>query len=126
MFWKIMFWATALLLIVPLPFKVGALVLGRDTRSPLVIIEELSNAVFLGIGLIAFWQYAYTNGISNSPQLWNGWLFIAIAWSILAVFKSPKLSYAQEKIGKTTTVAVSVLSTIFFLPMFVAVFNYAN
>ncbi|WP_123421773.1 hypothetical protein [Gallaecimonas pentaromativorans] len=126
MFWKIMFWATALLLILPFPFKIGAIALGKDKRPLSVKIEELSNAVFLSIGLIAFWHYAYSNEISTIPLFWYSWLFIAVAWSIFAVFKSSKLNYAQEQIGTKATIVVSALSTVFFVPMLVAVFNYAG
>jgi len=126
MFWKIMFWASALLLLMPLPFKLTALVKGKDTRPKSVITEEFLNALFLSLGLIAFWQYTYAGQTAGYPLIWYGWLLIAICWSIVAIFKSAKLDYAKEQIGKKATLILSSLSTLFFLPMFIAVFNYAG
>jgi hypothetical protein len=121
-----MFWATAFLLILPFPFKIGAILLGKDKRPIAVKVEELCNAAFLSIGLIAFWNYAYLDSTSNAPLFWYSWLLIAVSLSVLAVFKSSKLHYAKEQIGTRATVVASILSSVFFLPMLVAVFNYAS
>ena len=126
MFWEVMFWASALLLIVPLPFKLAALYRDKDNRPKSVIAEEFVNVLFMSLGLIAFWQYIYSNRTADYPLIWYCWLFIAVCWSIVAIFKSAKLDYAKEQIGKKATIILSSLSTVFFLPMFIAVFNYAG
>jgi len=125
MFFKTMFWLTAILIVLPFPFKVFEIVTGKDKRPLAVKVEELSNAVLLSIGLIGFWYYAFTDKASNSPWLWYGWLLLTVLLSILAVFKSSKLRYANEQVGSKATVILSVGSTLFFVPLFVAVFNYA-
>ena len=121
-----MFWATTLLLIVPFPFKLFSMVTGKDQRSFAVKFEEMSNAIFLAIGLIAFWQFAYLDTKSTVPIFWYAWLFVAVSWSLLAAIKSPKLDYAKEQIGAKNTIIISALSTLFFLPMFIAVYNHAG
>ncbi|WP_417760829.1 hypothetical protein [Shewanella sp.] len=57
MFWKIMFWLTFMLLVLPFPFKLAAMLTGKDKRATAVKLEEMCNAVFLAIGLIAFGLY---------------------------------------------------------------------
>ncbi|RLV57805.1 hypothetical protein D5018_20580 [Parashewanella curva] len=121
-----MFWATFALLILPFPFKLVSMITGKDKRSFAVKFEEISNAAFLAIGLIAFWEYSYSSNTSSTPMFWYVWLSIAVIWSIVAIFKSSKLDYAKEQIGTKATVILSIFSTIFFIPMFIAVFNYAD
>lgn len=126
MFWKIMFWLTFMLLVLPFPFKLAEMISGKDQRAFAVKFEEMANAVFLSIGLIAFWQFAYSMGTSSHPLFWYLWLGIAIIWSIVAMFKSAKLGYGVEQVGKKATVIMACFSTLFFLPMLVAVFRYAG
>lgn len=62
MFWQVSFWLLVLLLTVPIPFKIYGYITRKD-KSPLwVKIEAMSNAVFLAIGLIAF--YGFINDVS--------------------------------------------------------------
>jgi hypothetical protein len=51
---------------------------------------------------------------------------VSVGWSCIAVFKSSKLTYAKSQIGGKATVLFALGSTLFFLPMLVAVFNYAS
>lgn len=125
MFFKTMFWLTAILIVLPFPFKVFEIVTGKDKRPLAVKVEELSNAALLAVGLIAFWHYVYTDEASSAPWFWYCWIVSTVLLSIVAVFKSSKLGYAKEKIGSKATVILSVGSTLFFVPLFVAVFNYA-
>ena len=125
-FWKVTFWLTASLLILPFPFKLAGYISGKDNSPLSVKIEEMANALFLAIGLIAFWAYAYSKSIAIPPVFWYIWLTVSVGWSCIAVFKSSKLTYAKSQIGGKATVLVAVGSTLFFLPMFVAVFNYAS
>ncbi|MFT4940143.1 MAG: hypothetical protein ACI88A_003195 [Paraglaciecola sp.] len=125
-FWKVTFWLTASLLILPFPFKLAGYISGKDTSPLRVKIEEMANALFLAIGLIAFWAYAYTKPIAIPPVFWYIWLTVSVVWSCLGVFKSSKLTYAKSQIGGKATVLFALGSTLFFLPMLVAVFNYAS
>ena len=121
-----MFWLTFMLLVLPFPFKLAEMISGKDQRAFSVKFEEMVNAVFLSIGLIAFWQFVYSTGTSSHPMFWYLWLIIAIIWSIVAMLKSAKLGYGVEKVGKKATVIMACFSTLFFLPMLVAVFRYAG
>jgi len=125
MFFKVMFWLTAALLIVPFPLKLFEMVTGKDKRPFAVKVEELSNAALLAVGLIAFWHYVYTDEASSAPWFWYCWIVSTVLLSIVAVFKSSKLGYAKEQIGSKATVVLSVGSTLFFVPLFVAVISYA-
>ena len=124
MFWEISFWLLAVLIIVPFPIKIYGYITRRD-KSPLrVKIEEISNAIFLAMGLIAF--YGYINDISYfTPIFWKGWLVIVAILSTIGVFWSPKIKYAIEVMGKTKATVFMVFSTLIYLPMFIAVYQYA-
>jgi hypothetical protein len=124
MFWQISFWLLVVLLIVPFPFKIYEYITRKD-KSPLwVKIEEMSNAVFLAVGLIAF--YGSINDISYfTPIFWNIWLVIAVIWSTIGLYWSPKIKYVIEVMGKTKATVFMVFSTVIYLPMFIAVYQYA-
>ena len=124
MFWQISFWLLVVLLIVPFPFKIYEYITRKD-KSPLwVKIEEMSNAVFLSIGLIAF--YGFINDISYfTPTFWSIWLIIAVIWSTIGLYWSPKVKYAVEVMGKAKATGFMAFSTLIYLPMFTAVYQYA-
>ncbi|MFC4700337.1 hypothetical protein ACFO4O_09230 [Glaciecola siphonariae] len=124
MFWEVFFWLNTALLVLPFPFKVYGYVKGTDTSPRKVKIEEMGNAIFMALGLIPFFGFISEKSV-GPLYLWKIWLIIAVGLSILSIFRSPKLSYAKEKIGKTQTVIVSIFSSLFFLPMLVAVYFYA-
>ncbi|MCG9737409.1 hypothetical protein L1D32_04445 [Shewanella insulae] len=124
-FWLIMFWSTAAYLFIPFPFKVGALVMGKDKRPVAAVIEEQAHAIFHFLGLFAFWGYVYNDNSAANPLLWYGWLVIAILWSVVALFKSAKIDYAVSQIGPKATKALCLVGMLLLLPMYIAVFEYA-
>ncbi|QYJ92642.1 hypothetical protein [Shewanella spartinae] len=124
-FWVVMFWITAAYLLIPFPFKVGALVMGKDKRPVAAVIEEQANAIFHFLGLIAFWGYVYADNRVANPMLWYAWLVIAILWSVIALFKSAKVDYAVSQIGPKVTKILCLVGMLLFLPMYIAVFEYA-
>jgi hypothetical protein len=124
MFWHISFWLLSVLLIVPLPFKIYEYLTGKDTSPMWVKIEEMANAFFLTIGLIAF--YGFINDHAYfTKNFWKIWLVIAVVWSLISIFGSPKIKYAIEVMGKIKARVFMVLSALIYLPMFIAVYNYA-
>ena len=125
MFWVVMFWVTAAFLLMPFPFKLGALVMGRDKRPIAAVTEELANTLFHAFGLLAFWGYVYNDNSAANPVLWYGWLVIALLWSFIALFKSAKIDYAVSQIGSKATKVLALVGILFFLPMYIAVFEYA-
>ncbi|MCG9723641.1 hypothetical protein [Shewanella sp. Isolate7] len=125
LFWEFMFWVTAAFLLIPFPFKLGALVMGRDKRPIAAVTEELVNALFHAFGLIAFWGYVHNDNSAANPVLWYGWLVIAILWSFIALFKSAKIDYAVSQIGSKATKVLALVGILLFLPMYIAVFEYA-
>lgn len=124
MFWQISFWLLAVLLIIPFPFKIYEYATRKD-KSPLSVkVEEMLNAIFLAIGLIAF--YGFINNVSYfTPMFWKIWLIIAVLLSTVGLYWSPKTKYAVEVMGKKKTTVLMVFSTLIYLPMFIAVYQYA-
>lgn len=124
MFWQISFWVLVAIVVLPLPFKVLGYISGRD-KSPLIVkIEEMANALFLAVGLVAFYGFI-NNQVYLSSGFWQAWLFIAIAWSLLPIFWSPKLAYAAGVLGKNKVRLLAGLSCLLYLPLLFAVYFYA-
>ncbi|PKH87483.1 hypothetical protein [Colwellia sp. Bg11-28] len=124
MFWQISFWLLVVLLIVPFPFKIYEYITRKD-QSPLrVKVEEMLNAIFLAIGLIAF--YGFINNINYfTPMFWKIWLVIAVFLSTVGFYWSPKIKYSVEIMGKKKVTVLMAFSTLIYLPMFIAVYQYA-
>jgi len=124
MFFEIWFWLLCALIILPLPFKVYEYISGKD-KSPITVkVEEIFNALFLGIGLIAFYGYL-NNELYLFSEFWIGWLFISIILSIISIFWSPKLKYASDIMGKNKMKAMSAIGIIIYLPLYFVVYQYA-
>ncbi len=96
MFWIFCFWLTAALLLLPLPFKLNALITAKDTRSAFVKYEEWANTLLLAIGLMAFCSFTYPRSLPLSKHGWQGWLLLTIGVSIMALGRSAKLRHATE------------------------------
>lgn len=124
MFWQISFWVLVAVVVLPLPFKVLGYISGKD-KSPLIVkIEEMANALFLTLGLVAFYGFI-NNRLYLSSGFWQAWLFIAVAWSLLPIFWSPKLAYAASVLGKNKVRLLAGLSCLLYLPLLFAVYFYA-
>lgn len=124
MFWDVVFWCLVIILVVPLPFKLVGYIKGTDTSKTSVKIEEMTNAIFMSSGLIALYGYS-NNTMIFEPSIWKVWLVIAVAWSVLAIFWSPKLNYAAEIMGRKKTRILAIISSLIYAPLFVAVYLYA-
>lgn len=112
------------LIVLPFPFKVFEYLSGKDKSPVIVKVEEMANALFMALGLVAFHGFI-TDRVYLTPAFWKGWLIIAIAWSVLSTFWSPKLVYAAEVLGKNKMRMVAGISCIFYLPLLFAVYLYA-
>ena len=125
MLWKISFWLLVALIILPLPLplKIFEYFTGKDKSPVIVKIEEVSNALFMAIGLVAFYGYL-NNQVYMFPNFWKIWLVIAVIWSVLSIFWSPKLKYAIEVMGKNNMRIAAGLSCILYIPLFLAVYFY--
>ncbi|KKO49106.1 hypothetical protein VT06_07610 [Arsukibacterium sp. MJ3] len=124
MFWQVTFWILVALIVLPFPFKVFEYVSGKDKSPRIVKVEEVANALFMALCLVAF--YGFIAGKAYlTPAFWQGWLFIAIVWSLLPIFWSPKLVYAAEVMGKNKMRLVAGVSCILYLPLLFAVYFYA-
>jgi|TARA_R110000851_G_scaffold67191_2_gene151535 hypothetical protein len=124
MFWQISFWILVALIVLPLPFKIYEYATGKDKSSIGVKIEEMSNALFMAVGLIAF--YGYLNDqVYLFPSFWITWLVISVIWSVSAMFWSPKLTYATEVMGKTKMRIFAGIGLVLYSPLFLAVYFYA-
>ncbi len=124
MFWQISFWLLVVILVLPIPFKFYGYASGSDKSTLIVKIEEMSNAIFMLIGLTAF--YGYLNDqVYLNPSFWKAWLLIGVLWSFVAIFWSPKLAYAAEVMGKHKMRIAAGISCVLYLPLFLAVYNYA-
>ncbi|MCK7458772.1 hypothetical protein [Idiomarina aminovorans] len=124
MFWQVSFWILVALIVLPLPFKVFEYVSGKDKSPRIVKVEEFSNAIFMALGLVAFHGFI-TDTVYLTPAFWQGWLVIAIVWSVLPNFWSPKLAYAAEVMGKNKMRVMAGASCILYLPLLLAVYFYA-
>ncbi|KFZ38706.1 hypothetical protein HR45_04600 [Shewanella mangrovi] len=124
MFWQMCFWLLAALIILPLPFKLYEYATGKDDSPRIVKIEEMTNALFLGIGLIAFYGFIHQQ-LFLSKTFWQAWLVIAVVWSILSLFWSPKLNYATQVLGKKGMYIGAIIGVIITLPLLIAVYLYA-
>jgi hypothetical protein len=124
MFWQISFWLLVVILVLPFPFKVLGYINGSDDSKLSVKIEESANAIFMSIGLFAF--YGYINDqIYLNPMFWQVWLIIGVLWSIFAIFWSPKLAYATELMGKNKMRIAAGVGCVLYIPLFLAVYFYA-
>ena len=123
MFWQISFWILVVLIVLPFPFKIFEYISGKDESPLLVKVEEMANAMFMTLGLVAFHGFI-TGSVYLTPAFWKGWLLIAVAWSILPIFWSPKLAYATEVMGENKMRMVAGLSCVLYLPLFLAVYFY--
>ena len=123
MLWHLSFWLLVVLIVIPLPFKIYEYLSGKD-KSPLIVkIEEMSNAIFTAIGLIAF--YGFLNNESYLfPAFWEVWLIIAVLWMILPIFWSPKLDHARKIMGAKKTGFWIAFSCALHLPLLLAVYFY--
>lgn len=99
MIWKFTFWLTASLLVFPLPFKLAGYISGKDPNPLRVKIQEITNAIYFSIGLVAFLAYAFDKQLTVPSMFWFIWLTIAVLWSCLVIFKSSKLTYAKSIYG---------------------------
>ncbi|WP_226662375.1 hypothetical protein [Microbulbifer aggregans] len=125
MFWTMSFWILALIMIVPIPFKFIGYWSGKDTSPVSVKIEETTNAVFMALGLVAF--YGFISGSQpDHPNIWYAWLAITVAWSVISMFWSAKIKYAEEVMGKTKMRVALGIGVVVFSPMLVAVYLYAS
>ncbi len=124
MFLQIWFWLLCALIILPFPFKIYEYISGKD-RSPFIVkVEEIFNILFLSLGLVAY--YGYLNNESYLfSNFWLGWLALSILFSVFSVFKSPKLKYATEVMGKSNMQIVAVIGIAFYLPLYFVVYQYA-
>ena len=124
MFWQISFWLLVVILVLPFPFKVFGYIKGSDDSSLSVKVEESANTIFMSIGLIAFYGFIH-NKTYLTPVFWQIWLFIAVLWSIVAIFWSPKLAHATEVMGKSKMRIGAVVGCALYIPLFLAVYFYA-
>ncbi|WP_415228043.1 hypothetical protein [Psychromonas sp.] len=124
MFWQISFWLLVVILVLPFPFKVLGYIKGADDSKLSVKIEESANAIFMSIGLFAFYGYINDQIYLNST-FWQVWLIIGVLWSIFAIFWSPKLAYATELMGKNKMRIAAGIGCFLYIPLFLAVYFYA-
>jgi hypothetical protein len=124
MFWQISFWVLVALIVLPFPFKVFEYVSGKDKSPWLVKAEEMANAFFMASGLVAFHGFI-TGKVYLTSAFWQCWLVVAIVWSVLPLFWSPKLAYAAEVLGKNKMRMLAGVSCLLYLPLFFAVYFYA-
>ena len=124
MFWQISFWLLVVILVLPFPFKVFGYIKGTDDSALSVKVEESANAIFMSIGLVAF--YGYINDqVYLTQTFWQVWLLIGVVWSIVAIFWSPKLTYATEVMGKNKMRVAAATGCVLYIPLFLAVYFYA-
>ncbi len=124
MLWQISFWLLVVILVLPFPFKLYGYFNGSDKSALIVKIEESVNAIFMSIGLIAFYGYL-NNQVYLNQSFWKMWLLIGVIWSIVAIFWSPKLAYATEVMGKNKMRVAAGVGCVLYLPLFLAVYYYA-
>lgn len=122
--WEVLFWVLLILLVVPLPFKLIGYLKGSDNSKTIVKVEESLNALFFSFGLIAL--YGFNNQIQFfNAAIWQVWVIIAIAWSVISVIWSPKIAYANEVMGRNKTRVLVAISTLLYAPLVFAVYLYA-
>ena len=124
MFWQISFWVLAVILILPLPFRIHGYLYGRDKSPVIVKVEEIGIMLFFAVGLVGFYGYLHHETYMY-PNFWKGWLIVCVSWSLLSFFWSPKLNHVAAQIGKMRMLLIATLSLLVFSPMFVAVYLYA-
>ncbi|MDB5971272.1 MAG: hypothetical protein JWQ90_3722 [Hydrocarboniphaga sp.] len=125
MLWQIYFWLLAAMLVLPVPVKLLAYFSGKDKSSMLVKAEETTNACFFCVGLIGL--HGYIHSVHVGPAgVWYLWLGIALAWSVLALFWSPKLAHAGHVLGLRKARILAGASTVLLLPLLFAVYSYAS
>ena len=125
MFWLISFIILLAITVVPFPFKIYGYLSCKDDSPKIVKFEEITNALFMSLGLFAFYGFI-TDKVYLTPEFWNGWLCVAIVWSLLPLFWSPKLDYASEMLGRNNMRLLAAVSSILYLPLLFAVYFYAN
>lgn len=122
--WEVLFWVLLILLVVPFPFKLIGYLKGSDNSKTIVKVEESLNALFFSFGLIAL--YGFNNQIQFfNAAIWQVWVIIAIAWSVISVIWSPKIAYANEVMGRNKTRVLVAISTLLYAPLVFAVYLYA-
>ena len=125
MFLEIYFWLLLALTIIPFPFKIAGYLTGKDNSPAIVKGEEIINTIFTSVGLIGFYGY-----LNNEHYLyaafWYGWLAVSVLFSVIAIFKSPKLKYATKVMGKKNTVFLASISTALYIPLYYVLYQYAN
>lgn len=121
MFWQVSFWILVALITLPFPFKVFEYLSGKDKSPVIVKVEEMANAIFMALGLVAFHGFI-TDTVYLTPAFWKGWLFITIVWSVLPIFWSPKLAYAAEVMGKNKMRIVAGVNCILSFSLLFAVY----
>ncbi|WP_209326799.1 hypothetical protein [Pseudoalteromonas sp. PA2MD11] len=125
MFWLISFIILLAITVVPFPFKIYGYLSGKDDSPMIVKFEEMTNALFMSVGLFGFYGFI-SDRVYLTPLFWNGWLCVAIVWSLLPLFWSPKLDYATEMLGCYKMRLLAGVSSILYLPLLFAVYFYAN
>ncbi|QSX37231.1 hypothetical protein [Shewanella sedimentimangrovi] len=123
--WQISFWILAAILVLPLPFKLLGYFSGKDDSPVWVKLEELANAGFMALGLLAFHGFIEQTPYLT-PGIWAGWLVLALLWSLASLFWSPKLRYAADLLGVKHMRVLAAFSTLLFAPLFVAVWLYIS
>ncbi len=123
--WQIAFWITAALTIVPFPFKIYGYLNGSDKSPILVKVDELFAVALTWIGLVAFFGFVYDKAFFTQT-VWFAWLSIMLLFTVTGPFWSPKLAYAKEVLGDKTYHVVYWSSLVIYMPMFLAVFQYAQ
>ena len=119
MFWLISFIILLTITVVPFPFKIYGYLSGKDDSPKLVKFEEITNALFMSVGLFGFYGFI-SDRVYLTPLFWNGWLCVAIVWSLLPLFWSPKLDYATEMLGCYKMRLLAAVSSILYLPLLYA------
>ena len=125
MFWLIFFIILLAITVVPFPFKIYGYLSDKDDSPMIVKFEEMTNSLFMSVGLFGFYGFI-SDRVYLTPLFWNGWLCVAIVWSLLPLFWSPKLDYATEMLGCYKMRLLAGVSSILYLPLLFAVYFYAN
>lgn len=123
--WKIAFWLTVALTVLPFPFKIHGYVTGQDQSPVKVKVDELSAVALTWIGLLAFFGFVYGKSFLF-PEFWYAWIAIMAGFTVTGPLWSPKLAYAKEVLGEKTYQVVFWSSIVIYLPMFCAVYLYAR
>jgi len=124
MAWKIYFWAVAVLLLGPLPIKLVLYALGKGKNPRAVMVEEVANGAFFAIGMVGLYGFV-THTPLLVPLFWRAWVVLAVVVSLGSLWWSPKIRHADAVLGRTLTRVVIAVGSLVFIPMLVALWQYA-